>query len=93
MPAQVSPLSLDCSLELRDPLPIAFLLLYRMMKRIKGVKKHSFLDSMTLSLDFNESDSEQEYFPEIDEYSNDSDTELSICDEEDEEMDKKRRYT
>lgn len=37
---------------------------------------------MASSLDFDESDAESEYLPGTDEYDSDSDTDLSICDEE-----------
>ncbi|GFU61502.1 hypothetical protein TNCV_2287971 [Trichonephila clavipes] len=41
---------------------------------------------MPLSLDFKEKDAESEYLREIDDYDIDFYTDLSICDEEDEEM-------
>ncbi|GFV79374.1 hypothetical protein TNCV_1903461 [Trichonephila clavipes] len=40
-----------------------------------------FLANMAWSLDFNDSDTESEYSPETDEYDNDCDTDLSMCDE------------
>ncbi|GFV86989.1 hypothetical protein TNCV_2199401 [Trichonephila clavipes] len=42
--------------------------------------------TMASPLDFIESDTESEYFPKTDKYDSDSDTDLSTCDEEDEEM-------
>ncbi|GFT62124.1 hypothetical protein TNCV_3812731 [Trichonephila clavipes] len=48
---------------------------------------------MASLLDFNESNTELEYLPGMDEYDIYSDSDLSICDEEDEEMEQKCHYT
>ncbi|GFX18418.1 hypothetical protein TNCV_4307181 [Trichonephila clavipes] len=48
---------------------------------------------MALSLVFNENDTEWEFLSENDEYNSDCHTDLSICYEEDEEMEQKGQYT
>ncbi|GFX29411.1 uncharacterized protein TNCV_3997871 [Trichonephila clavipes] len=48
---------------------------------------------MASFLDFKESDTESEYLPETGEYESDSETDLSICDEEDDAMEQKGQYT